>query len=132
VLVTGAYGLLGSWLVKTLVAEGGQTTVLRRDVVVASHLSLRAPNVYGVVYGGICDGQFMEQALSEYEVDPCFTWRLIRSSVSPTDRRWPPLRPTAVGSGRCLRPAGRATFAGAGSPRGPCLQGEVVPVLVEL
>jgi hypothetical protein len=107
VLVTGAYGLLGSWLVKTLVAEGVQTTVLRRDVVVASALEPAGTECFAVsCLAASATGQFMEQALSEYEVDPCFTWRLRRSSLSPTHRRWPPLRPTAVGPGRSLRPAG--------------------------
>jgi CDP-glucose 4,6-dehydratase len=40
VLVTGAYGLLGSSLVKTLIEQGAHTTVLKRDAVVASALAL--------------------------------------------------------------------------------------------
>jgi CDP-glucose 4,6-dehydratase len=44
VFVTGAYGLLGSWLAKALVASGARTTVLRREAVVSSALELEEPN----------------------------------------------------------------------------------------
>jgi CDP-glucose 4,6-dehydratase len=73
VFVTGAYGLLGSWLVKALVARGARTTVLRRDVVVSSALELEGTerNV-NVVRGDICDGPLMERALNEYDVDTVF------------------------------------------------------------
>ena len=40
VFVTGAYGLLGSWLVKALLERGARTTVLRRDAVAVSALAL--------------------------------------------------------------------------------------------
>lgn len=73
VFVTGAYGLLGSWLAKALVARGARTTVLRRDVVVSSALELEGTERYvNVVHGDICDGPLMERALSEYEVDTVF------------------------------------------------------------
>ena len=73
VFVTGAYGLLGSWLAKALVARGARTTVLRRDVVVSSALELEGTERHvNVVHGDICDGVLMERALSEYEVDTVF------------------------------------------------------------
>jgi CDP-glucose 4,6-dehydratase len=73
VFVTGAYGLLGSWLTKALVARGARTTVLRRDVVVSSALELEGTErLVNVVHGDICDGPLMERALSEYEVDTVF------------------------------------------------------------
>ena len=40
VLVTGAYGLLGSWLTKALLDGGARVTVLRRDDAPASALTL--------------------------------------------------------------------------------------------
>jgi CDP-glucose 4,6-dehydratase len=73
VFVTGAYGLLGSWLVKALVARGARTTVLRRDVVVSSALELEGTErLVNVVHGDICDAPLMERALNEYEVDTVF------------------------------------------------------------
>jgi len=38
--VTGAYGLLGTWLVRRLLDEGVEVTVLRRDVRPRSALTL--------------------------------------------------------------------------------------------
>lgn len=73
VFVTGAYGLLGSWLAKALVARGARTTVLRRDLVVSSALELEGTErVVNVVHGDICDAPLMERALNEYEVDTVF------------------------------------------------------------
>jgi CDP-glucose 4,6-dehydratase len=73
VFVTGAYGLLGSWLTKALVAQGARTTVLKRDVVVASALELEGTERHvNVVRGDLCDGLLMDRALSEYEVDTVF------------------------------------------------------------
>ena len=40
VLVTGAYGLLGSWLVKSLLERGARVVALRRDEPAASALEL--------------------------------------------------------------------------------------------
>jgi CDP-glucose 4,6-dehydratase len=73
VFVTGAYGLLGSWLAKALVKHGARTTVLRRDVVVSSALELEGTErLVNVVHGNICDAPLMERALNEYEVDTVF------------------------------------------------------------
>lgn len=70
VFVTGAYGLLGSWLTKELVAQGARTTVLRRDAVVSSALVLEGTErLVNVVYGDIADGRLMERILGEYEVE---------------------------------------------------------------
>jgi CDP-glucose 4,6-dehydratase len=53
VFVTGAYGLLGSWLVKALLERGARTTVLRRDAVALSALSLAGTksHVNSVLWG---------------------------------------------------------------------------------
>ena len=73
VLVTGAYGLLGSWLVKRLVDAGAVTTVLRRDRVACSSLELEGTvDHVNVVHGDVIDAPLMERVLSEYEVDSVF------------------------------------------------------------
>ena len=73
VFVTGAYGLLGSWLAKALMELGATVTVLKRDFVTRSALVLDGtePHV-NVVHGSICDGALIERALAEYEVDTVF------------------------------------------------------------
>jgi CDP-glucose 4,6-dehydratase len=73
VFVTGAYGLLGSWLVKALIEHGAHTTVLRRDMVPSSALELEGTERFvNVVRGDICDAPLMERTLNEYEVDTVF------------------------------------------------------------
>jgi CDP-glucose 4,6-dehydratase len=73
VFVTGAYGLLGSWLVKALIEEGARTTVLKRDAVVRSALVVEGTERrVNVVHGDICDAALIERAVGEYEVDTVF------------------------------------------------------------
>jgi CDP-glucose 4,6-dehydratase len=73
VFVTGAYGLLGSWLVKRLVEQDARVTVLRRDLVGASALVLEGTERrVTVVQGDICDPRLVERALAEHEVDTVF------------------------------------------------------------
>ncbi|MGB9183365.1 MAG: NAD-dependent epimerase/dehydratase family protein [Solirubrobacteraceae bacterium] len=73
VFVSGGYGLLGSWLVKRLVAEGARVTVLKRDAVASSALVLEGTErEVSVVHGDICDGPLVERALGEYEIDTVF------------------------------------------------------------
>lgn len=73
VFVTGAYGLLGSQLVKRLVELGARVTVLKRDVVVSSALVLEGTEErVNVVNGDICDAALIERALAEYEVESVF------------------------------------------------------------
>ncbi len=73
VFVTGAYGLLGSQLVKQLVELGARVTVLKRDFVVTSALVLEGTEKrVNVVHGDICDGSLIERALAEYEVESVF------------------------------------------------------------
>jgi CDP-glucose 4,6-dehydratase len=73
VFVTGAYGLLGGWLVKALLARDARVTVLKRDAAAVSALVLEQiePRV-NVVRGDVCDGPLIERALAEYEVDTVF------------------------------------------------------------
>jgi CDP-glucose 4,6-dehydratase len=73
VFVTGAYGLLGGWLVKALLERGARTTVLRRDAVAVTALSLEGTEErVNVVNGDICEAGLIERALSEYEVETVF------------------------------------------------------------
>lgn len=73
VFVTGAYGLLGSWLVKALLEEGARVTVLRRDSVVNSALILEGSEAkVNVVHGDICDALLMDRVVNEYEVAVVF------------------------------------------------------------
>jgi CDP-glucose 4,6-dehydratase len=73
VFVTGAYGLLGSWLVKALVARGARTTVLKRDAVMSSALVLEGTErQVNVVHGDVRDHELIERVLGQYEVDTVF------------------------------------------------------------
>jgi CDP-glucose 4,6-dehydratase len=73
VFVTGAYGLLGSWLVKRLLELGSRPTVLRRDAVARSALVLEGTERHvNVVHGDVRDGALLERAIAEYEVDTVF------------------------------------------------------------
>src|SRR5262249_31312114 len=61
VFVTGAYGLLGSWLVKALLERGASVTVLKRDAVSASALVLEGTEQrVNVVQGDVCDPGLLE------------------------------------------------------------------------
>ncbi len=73
VLVTGGYGLLGTWLVRALLDGGDQVTVLRRDVVRTSALVLDGlEDRCTVVNGDILDAALMERLIGEHEIDTVF------------------------------------------------------------
>jgi CDP-glucose 4,6-dehydratase len=73
VFVTGAYGLLGSWLVKALVDAGAVVTVLRRDSVVRSALTIEGTEErVNVVHGDLLDSELVERCISEYDVELVF------------------------------------------------------------
>lgn len=70
VLVTGATGLLGGWLVKRLVAHGANVVCLVRDWVPQCELvRSRLIEQVKVVRGDVRDQLLLERALGEYEVD---------------------------------------------------------------
>jgi CDP-glucose 4,6-dehydratase len=73
VLVTGATGLLGSWLVEALLARGASVTALVRDEVPKSRLvtggAIRRVNV---VRAALEDYPTLLRALNEYEVETVF------------------------------------------------------------
>src|SRR5207244_3150377 len=73
VFVTGAYGLLGTWLVRALLEEAAEVTVLRRDHAPRAALTLLGleDRVNGVA-GDVTDAALMDRALGEYEVDTVF------------------------------------------------------------
>lgn len=73
VLVTGAHGLLGSWLVRALLDEGARVVVIRRDEPAVTALALMGlEKRISTVAGDICSPGLIERALSEYEVESVF------------------------------------------------------------
>jgi CDP-glucose 4,6-dehydratase len=73
VLVTGAHGLLGSWLVRALLAQRAGVVVVRRDEPPTTALRLMGlESRVSTVSGDIRDPGLIERALSEYEVDSVF------------------------------------------------------------
>jgi CDP-glucose 4,6-dehydratase len=73
VLVTGAYGLVGSALVRALLDAGAAIAVVRRDGVARSALVLEGlEQRVDVVAGDVCDGALVDRAVAEYEVDTVF------------------------------------------------------------
>ncbi len=73
VLVTGATGLVGFWLVKRLVKEGAHVVVLVRDHDPQSAL-YRSELIQqvSVVSGALENYETLERALTEYEIDTLF------------------------------------------------------------
>jgi CDP-glucose 4,6-dehydratase len=72
-LVTGATGLLGSWLTRRLVESGADVVCLVRDWVPQSEIARSGllSNVK-VARGDICDRFLIERTLGEYEIDTVF------------------------------------------------------------
>ncbi len=73
VFITGASGLLGSWLSTKFVELGANVTILMRDHIPNSLLvSSSKLNAVNVVHGGLEDYFVIERALNEYEIDSVF------------------------------------------------------------
>ena len=73
VLVTGASGLLGSWLVEELLDSGASVTCLVRDWVPASRLFVSGERVRAnIVRGDLVDYETLLRAINEYEVNTVF------------------------------------------------------------
>jgi len=69
-LVTGATGLVGSWLVRRLQGLGADVICLVRDWVPGSDIvRSRIIEKVTTVRGDVCDQVFLERVLGEYEVD---------------------------------------------------------------
>jgi CDP-glucose 4,6-dehydratase len=72
-LVTGATGLVGSWLVKRLLAQGASVTCLVRDWIPQSELvRSNAVDRSNVVRGDVRDSALLERTLGEFEIDTVF------------------------------------------------------------
>jgi CDP-glucose 4,6-dehydratase len=73
VFVTGATGLLGSWMVEDLVKKGANVTCLIRDWVPGSRLiSSGTINRANIVHGQLEDYELLVRALNEYEIETVF------------------------------------------------------------
>jgi len=73
VLVTGATGLLGSWLVEELLKNEAKVTCLVRDWVPDCRLfSEGLQNRASLVHGSLEDLELVVRALNEYEIDTVF------------------------------------------------------------
>ena len=71
--VTGATGLVGSWLVRRLIGQGASVTCLVRDWVPESELVRRhLMDKVKVVRGDVRDSALLERSLGEYEIDTVF------------------------------------------------------------
>lgn len=70
VLVTGATGLVGGWLVKELSSLGAQAVCIVRDEVPQSMFWTEGLKAHvSVVHGDVCDQALLERALGEYEIE---------------------------------------------------------------
>jgi CDP-glucose 4,6-dehydratase len=73
VLVTGAHGLLGSWLTAALLEAGARVAVIRRDEPAVTALQLMGlADRVDTVRGDVCDEGLVARTLAEYEVDSVF------------------------------------------------------------
>ena len=73
VLVTGATGLLGSWLTAWLVEQKAEVVALVRDAVPrANFRRLGLDQQVNVVQGSLEDYQLLERTINEYEVEVIF------------------------------------------------------------
>ncbi len=72
-LITGATGLVGSWLARSLVEAGTDVVCLVRDWVPQSEV-VRSGTLdhVKVVRGDICDRELIERTLGEYEINTVF------------------------------------------------------------
>ena len=74
VLVTGATGLVGGWLVKRLLSAGADVVCLVRDWAPQSML-MQEPGLQGrykIAWGDVRDQALLERALGEYEIVTVF------------------------------------------------------------
>jgi CDP-glucose 4,6-dehydratase len=87
-LVTGAYGMLGSWLVKALLERGEHVVVLQRDVVPTSALTLEGlEQRCTVVSGDLTTPGLLERVVGEHEVELVF--HLAAQTIVPIANRQP-------------------------------------------
>src|ERR1022692_5021523 len=72
VFVTGATGLLGSWLVSQLLDADSRVVCLVREVPKSERVQNRRIEQVSTVRGDITDRDLLERALGEYEVEVVF------------------------------------------------------------
>jgi CDP-glucose 4,6-dehydratase len=73
ILVTGAQGFIGSWLVSRLLEEGARVVVLRRDIPAESRFGVEGlEKRCDVVLGDLVDYVSLVRSLNEYEVKAVF------------------------------------------------------------
>jgi CDP-glucose 4,6-dehydratase len=109
VFVTGATGLVGSWLVARLAQAGADVVCLVRDWVPQSAL-IREGRLasFKVVHGDLCDGALLERVLAEYEIATVF--HLGAQTIVGTANRNPvPTFETNIGGTWALLEAARRT-----------------------
>ena len=88
VLVTGAYGLLGSWLTVALLDSGAEVTVVHRDDRPRSAFALMGlGSRCSIVHGDIAHEGVVARAIGEYEVDTVF--HLAAQTLVPTANHAP-------------------------------------------
>jgi CDP-glucose 4,6-dehydratase len=88
VLVTGAYGLLGSWLVKELLERGARVCVVRRDQPARSALvTMGLEDDVDVVDGDVRDEELVTRTLAEYDIGGVF--HLAAQTIVPTANHSP-------------------------------------------
>jgi len=88
VFVTGAYGVLGSWLVRALLERGDEVVVLKRDDVRRSALVLEGTEAgCAVVHGDLTDAGILDRSIGEYAVDTVF--HLAAQTIVGTANRSP-------------------------------------------
>lgn len=86
--VTGATGMVGSWLVKELLAQGAYVVALVRDADPQSELfHSKAIEKVSVVNGALEDLWTLERGINEHEVDTVF--HLGAQTIVGTARRFP-------------------------------------------
>ena len=88
VFITGATGLLGSWLVKRLDQLGADVVCLVRDWIPQSEL-VRSQGIehLKIVRGDVQDERLLERVLGEYEIDTVFN--LAAQTIVPIANRNP-------------------------------------------
>lgn len=73
VFITGASGLLGSWMVEELIKEGASVTCLLRDWVPGTKLiSSGTASRANIVHGQLEDYDLLVRIINEYEIDSVF------------------------------------------------------------
>ena len=88
VLVTGATGLLGGWLVEALLDRGAHVVGLVRDRIPRSRLvAERVIDRMDVVWGDVTDYLGVERALAEFEIECVF--HLAAQTIVPIANRSP-------------------------------------------